>query len=326
MSKFPNANFPPYGYNNNNLNRQVFPSNVYPNNRNGDPLSNFGPITTNSNHLNNSTNFNKAYNETNPIIEKINYANNGNLIHNNVGSEIMDESIVEYKIIIDSIDRDIKVYNSPFDFVVKFGAQSNGFVRYNSYKNGNLTAENSYMKGAPQPYINREFKNIKYIKLDTIVLPLGNKEEFCLLDDRYISLVIPEIETDTVYTTGDNNVRYDPVTNQSYTPPKPFAIVFPDKLTSKHHFTGTPYYGLKTYKSSRLGNITSMHIKFTDSYGMPIKINDLYTYEQLKTARDEGNEIFPTDDRHPLNKKYQLSLSFIIGVVECQISTDTKFE
>jgi hypothetical protein len=192
-----------------------------------------------------------------------------------------------------------------------------------------LIAENNYVNGSAQPYINREFKNVKYIKLDTVVLPLNRKPgngDYCLLDDRYISLVIPEVESDTIYSTGDNNIRYDPITNKSYTPPKPFAIIFPDKLTSKHHFTGTPYYGLKTYKSSRLANISSMSIKFTDSYGFPIKIDNLYTYDQLEEAKYNGEEIPLTDDKHPLNRKYQLSLSFIIGVMECQIATNTKYE
>ena len=183
---FPNANYPPYGYNNNNFNKQSFPSNIYPKSQNGDPLSNFNPISTNSHHLNNTTNFNKAYNESQPIIEKINYTNNNNILHNNIAPQVLDESIIEYKIIIDSIDRDIKTYNNPFDFIVKFGAMGGGIVRYNSYKKGNLIPENSYISGQPQPYINKEFKNIKYIKLDTVVLPVGDKDNFCLLDDRYI--------------------------------------------------------------------------------------------------------------------------------------------
>jgi hypothetical protein len=325
---FPNANNPPYGYNDNNFNRQSVPSNIYPSSthRYGDPMSNYNPITTNSGHLNNTTRFDKAYNNNNPIIERPIYENNNSIIHNNIGQEVLDETITEYKILIDSADRDIKTYNNPFDFVVKFGAMGGGIVRYNNYKKGELVAENKYIPAMPLPYINREFKNIKYIKLETVVLPIGDKKSFCLLDDRYISLVINEIENNTIYSTGDNSVRYDINTNKTLTPPKPFAIIFPDKLTSKYHFTGTPFYGLKTYKSSQLGNISSMSIKFTDSYGFPLKFDNLYTYDQIQSALDNGNEIFITNDRHPLNRKYQLSLSLIIGVTECQITTNTKYE
>lgn len=321
-NKFPNANYPPYGYNDNNFNRQSFPSNNYPDySSDGNPMAHFKPVTTNSNHQYNQSKFNDAYKQNTQIIEPPNYKNNNNLLHNNVAEQIMDENIVEYKIIIDSSDRDIRTYLNPFSFTVKFGANAGGIVK--SKKNTN----NEYIEGPPQPYINKEFKNVKFIKLDTIVLPKCtiNEHNYCTLDDRYISLCIDEIDNNTILTTGDNNSRYDESTNKTYNAPKPFAIIFPDKLVSKTHYTGTPYYGNKSYKSSNLANIRSMTIKFTDSYGKPLSINNLYSFDKLEMEKDNGNEIFLSDDRHPLNKKYQLSFSLIIGVVECQIATNTKF-
>jgi len=332
---FPTNNFSPFGINDNNFNRQNFPSNMSDEKYyNGNPSSAFNSMTTNHPNLNK---FPNAYKVNQPIIETIDYNNYNELIHNNVAQEVLDEHIVEYRINIDSSDRDIAVYPDPFCFKVKFNPLSDSTVRTEIIKNGKNVPINQRMKGAPRPHINRDFKNVKYIKLDNIVLPqFSNIEQnedgeyelvrdSFLLDDRYVALVIKELDCNRVYDTSDGSNRIDDNGNINV-PPRPFAHIFPDKLLGRYYYVGTPYYGSKIYTNSLLGNINNLTIEFYDSCGSKLKFNNLFTYEQLLQAENCEEALPITDYRHPLNKKIQVHLSFIIGVVESQINTNTKFD
>jgi len=345
---FPIGNYTPSGYNDNNQNRQRVPSNIFPANggMSGNPFGRFNPMTYNQQqqmkYNPNMSNFNQAFEKRNQIIEPIDYRNTGNLLHNNVGPVVLNEQITEYRINIDSLDRDIRVYPNPFDFKVKFNPSSNGIVRTEVKKRGKLKTINDFFDGQPGPHIVRNFRNVKYIKLDNIVLP--QHTEFCeiindenekelifdknsnLLDDRFVSLSIKELECNRIYDTFDDGIRFDSKTGELFTPSKIFGIIFPDKRLGRNFYTGTPFYSTKVYDNSQLGNLDNLTIKFYDSCGVPLKINNLYTYNELCQAEENGNPIPIYDLKHPLNKKHQLHLSFVVGVIEAQINNNIKFE
>lgn len=338
---FPNANFSPSGFNDNNFNRMTVPSNMFPMN------GQFNPISTNSQKLMQSgvplTGFPENFIPNNPIIERIDYTNRNQLLHNNVGDSVMDEHIVEYRLNIDSIDRDIKFYPDPFSYVVKLNPASGSSYKHEEYvDNKNKCKGTKFVEtrfdGPPAPHINKEFRNIKYIKLENVILPQHSKlkknkdkiyefdKESNLAFEMYITLEIPEIGVDRVYTTGENSIRVTP-DGKEYTPPTPFAIIFLEKLLGFTFYAGTPYYGTKIFKNSLLGNLSQLTIRFFDCYGAPLKYNDLFTHEDLEEFEYNTGEPFPiTDLRNPYNKKIQNHLSLIIGVVESQINTNTKFE
>lgn len=345
---FPNANFSASGFNDNNFNRMTVPSNIFPPNgaMTGNPLGMYNPLSTNTQQLMRDniplSNFQASFAPNNPMIERIDYTNKNQLIHNNVGDSVMDEHVVEYRLNIDSIDRDIRYYPDPFSYVVKLNPPAATTYRHEEYIDGNKrngsTIVETRFDGPPAPYINKEFKNIKYIKLENVILPQHNKlhknkygsydfdNNQNLAFDMYVSLQIPEIGTDRVYTTGETSTRMGP-DGMEHTPPTPFAIIFLDKLLGTNFYSGTPYYGTKIYKNSLLGNLTQITIKFYDSCGAPLRVNDLFTYEDLQEFEFKAHEPFPiTDIRHPYNKKIQNHISLIIGVVESQINNNTKFE
>lgn len=350
LNTFPNSRYGPYGYNDNNQGRQRVPSNIFPphGGMRGNEAGRFNQLTTNTQNLMKNlpsmSNFNKAYQPNTQMIEPINYVNQNNLIHNNVSDHVLDEHVVEYRINIDSLDRDISVYRDPFKFTVKFNPSSNSIyhtkVRTNSKNNKKETKlVESLLKGSPRPHINKEFKNVKYVKLDSVILPqysgikevdgeyVFDKSKF-LVDDRFVVLRIKELDDDKgirVYDTGDGSIRVDD-NGSSHPYPKPFGIIFPDKLLGRNYYTGTPYHASKIYRNSTLGNITQLTIEFFDSCGAPIRIDDLFDNVKLDKCSEEGNELPTSDLRHPLNKKIQVHLSLIIGVVEGQINTNTKFE
>lgn len=359
QNNFPNAQYPPYGFNDNNFNRQKFPSNVYPehgipNQLNGNPFGRFNPVTTNTLHQmkqNSMSNFDKSFEKHDPIVEKINYTNQKNVLYNNIADNVLDEIITEYRINIDSLDRDIKVYPDPFCFTVKFNPPSSGTLRTESYKHGKFIAINDFFSGPPKPHIGKEFRNVKYVKLENIVLPQfsdiieedvsdtdtsdsdGNAQngkyildpDSFLINDRFVALVIKELDINRTCSTLDDSVRLDTETGKLITPPKPFGLIFPDKLLGRVYYLGTPYYASTIYNNSNLGHLNQMTIQFYDSCGTPLKFNNLYTFEELVKAEQSGRPIPMSDIRHPLNKKIQVHLSFVVGVVESQINTNTKF-
>lgn len=351
---FPESQFPPSGYNDNNFNRTAFPSNMFPmsGGMNGNPMCQFNPISTNTfDNMNNNiskSKFTEAYRQNESIIEKQDYTNKSNIIHNNIANNILDEHIVEYRIMIDSLDRDLKYYPNPFSYVVKFNPNAGGTIQteeYIDYKNkskGTRITETKF-DGAPNPVINKDFRNVKYIKLENVILPQYSQikkskkdgkhngdyefdESSRLVTERFVNLVIDELDCDRVYTTYDNVTRFDKKGNP-YTPPTPFALIVPDKLLGSQYYAGTPYYGSKIYKNSLLGNITQLTIQFYNSEGELLKYSELFTYDDLQEYEfKHGTPLSKTDLRHPCNKKVQNHVSLIFGIVESQVNTNTKFE
>ncbi len=350
MNTFPNGKYGPYGHNDNNQGRQRVPSNMFPENggMQGNQFGRFNQLSTNTQdmmkNLPSMSNFNKAFQPNAPMIEPHDYVNHNQLTHNNVGDIVLDEHVVEYRINIDSLDRGISVYNNPFCFTVKFNPPSDSIIKtkvpidpYNKSKGTKI--EETVIKGPPKPHISKEFKNVKYIKLDSIILPQYSgiieedgeyvfDKDTLLVDDRFVVLRIKELDDDRgfrVFDTGDGSLRIDS-SGDFHSYPKPFGLIFPDKLLGRCYYTGTPYHASKIYRNSSLGNITQLTIELYDSCGKKLSFDNLFKEVQLEECRQEGEPIPLSDIRHPLNKKIQVHLSLIIGVVESQVNTNTKFE
>jgi hypothetical protein len=323
--------------NNNNPNKQMFPfsnnNNNNNNNNNPNPMGNFNPMTTNGQMLQNMYKFNNAYANNQAMINKTNFSNQNNMVHNNLKQNILDEHIVEYTIHIDSADRDVRYYKDPFNYTVMFNPPSSRI--YNEEQKDGTFVEHS-LKGPPAPHITREFKNVQYIRLDSVLLPRYThiyddsgyqfdtdvNSESNIYDDRFVILRVEELDkTDNVvYGTNINTERS-------------FGLIFPDKLISKDYYSGVPLFAQRTFKSSKLGNINKLSMKFLDSYGNPIKIQEntgantaVSNTDPLVAPDSNGNySVAQTDMRHPLNKKIQNHITITIGVVENQMNVNTKF-
>lgn len=294
---------------NNNFN------NITPNVQNG--------YTANTNNNNSFYNYNKSYQPSTPMIVRPNFINNGQFIDNNIKDIVMDEYIVEYKVHIDSADRNPKYFKDPFKYTVTFNAPSSS---------GNYS-------GPPAPHINREFKNVKYLKINSITLPrykyiysnagtyeYNTTSESSLYDDRFVILRIKELEAYANLTYATN------IDTENS-----FGLIYPDKILSQHYYIGTPFFASRTFKDSQLGNIKKLTIEFLDSYGEPLKIQEVLdntsastvaplNLDPLEAPDENGNFITNISSmKHPLNKHIQNHISFTFGVVESQINTHTKF-
>lgn len=141
------------------------------------------------------SNMRQSFATPNTLIDRPDFTNRGNVIHNNLGEKLLSETVVEYKMHFNSADRNFSYYPSPFNMKIEFGSS--------------LRA----------PYITRKFENIKYISLDTIVLPRT-------------------IEIDT--TNGTATPPYLYPAGTSYSPgggaPAPVAVSNTMNILDKHRF------------------------------------------------------------------------------------------
>jgi hypothetical protein len=217
---------------------------------------NRGPNAINTNgvstgSMSNGGNFVQTFKQATPLIDPIDYRNKNNLLHNNVGDVVLTDNIMEYRINIDSFDRNVELYPNPFNFIVKF---NNG--------------EFSQWGIIPLTLL-----NVQYVKIETIILPIfinvmcpndstchcRKVHKKCLLDDRFIILEIKELDANLTltYSTSDQRGGF---------PRGAFCIVIPDKRMGLY-YAGDCLGGNKLYKKNTLPKIKQFTIKLYDSYG-----------------------------------------------------------
>lgn len=264
--------------------------------------------------------FRNAYLQNEPMIERQNFRNQNNVLHNNLHGDIQSESVMNYTIDIDSKDRDITSYLDPFKYTVVFAPPSRETVQKSEWINPNnhslgTRIVSTTFNSTPPPNINRQFKNIKYIRVDNVILPkyydIAYDSGSWILDttkdlskDRYVVMKFRNIDS-----------RYNLSTN---------AIVestgiklIPDTIPVNGNF----YYAIpanannivKVYNTSALGNLDRLYVEFYSSSGNLLKYNNLDSTAVI------------TDVRNPLNVNLQNNITLIFGVVENELSTEVKF-
>ena len=292
--------------------------------------------------------------QQNKVIEKMpdnKYMHN--TLYDNLNENLNKEQIQEFRLNIDSMDRDVELYPDPFHFVTTFGPVVNSGLDstiqrieaknalknevrkinkkqnpINSIKaseldfsddmliidaNPNILIDyDDKLKRIYNPYITRSFVNVKFLRLDNVVLPRFNKVvinsnwNFCtscygldcdscyfeqnknntisddyqrvkaemikndryipddnhlgpLFTDRFVLVGIKEIE-------NNQNLATNQINESSFT-------IFPDKYMGLLYWRGSPYYAVKIYKDSLLGNINKLTFSFYNSWGYPITLD-----------------------------------------------------
>jgi len=148
----------------------------------------------------NLTNFNEGYAHPNQIIEKTNFMNQGYVLHNNLHDNLLAEHIVEHYINIDSDDRKIETYPDPFNYVVTF--KSLGKTLYKSFKrkgNDFSKDDEAEIPETPGPVIMRPFKNVKFVKLDHVVLSRYNGNRYTLEQNIVVDSKNNKVTIENIY-------------------------------------------------------------------------------------------------------------------------------
>ncbi len=120
--------------NNKALSRDVEQQQNFVNNYNSyNPISSFDRIETNSSNLENLRNFSQyniddGFKINNPIQLMPDTKNKHETLYDNLNDNLLKESLKEYRLNIDSIDRDIRIYPDPFNYVVYLGPVTNSGI------------------------------------------------------------------------------------------------------------------------------------------------------------------------------------------------------
>ena len=322
-------------------------SSFQPNNTFNNRISNSSHLENMSDYS--QFNVSSSFKVNNPIMGLPSDKNTHHTLYDNLNENINKESITEIRLSIDSMDRDVQIYPDPFKYTVTFGPVVNSGIdatiqrsqmkaelknvnkkRHQIFQNTPIKEDKKdfeddaliystnpdiivkyedTLKRIYNPYIVKNFENIKFIRLDNVVLPRFNKviinsewnycnlcdeNIFChcntnsvyiaddyertriqiikndryipdtnhigpLFTDRYVLINIKEI-------SNNNNLATNHINTQSFT-------IFPDKYMGILYWRGTPYYAVKIYKDSLLGNINRLSFEFFDSWGTPIVLN-----------------------------------------------------
>lgn len=159
------------------------------------------------------------------LIKPTNFHNKNNLLHQNLGSNILNENVREYTLVISSADRDYSKSPSPFDFQVNIGSSvfANPQEVLDEFGNAILDIRKkpiiiqSVNQNLPGPSIKADIKEVSYAYLQKAILPksyafkqenlLSNKVAdsniLMMENDSYLTLDIKELVGSLKYGTND---------------------------------------------------------------------------------------------------------------------------
>ncbi len=275
------------------------------------------------NMLNTSeSNFNNAFIPSQNLIPQRDSRNYGNMVHNNVNNNILSEILTEYTLHIDSKDRDITAYPSPYKFSVSLGGPATRIEKGNT------------ISGVPNPRIDIHFKNVKYIKLKYLMLPRtinyavtedisGNKtyiesptKSTILANYRYLLLRVQEISNDKLYSTNDI------LKNDCF-------VIYRDSNYSDAindlWFATQP---VKIYYENGLRNISKLTIEILTPSGSLLNLFTSTPSEKipLSEVNDDLSLDVPSSDFYVnFNESIQTSMEFELGVCENQINNQKNY-
>lgn len=252
-----------------------------------------------------------------------NFVNDNSFLYNNLHHNVLDETLKEYSLFIDSKDRNYQTYPNPYDYTIHFAPNSG----------------NDYLP--PNPIINYKFENIKYIKLDYIILPkytsvfkdafldpiTKTEKEGLFIDkskdhskDLYTVMNVDIFNNNT--TIKENSSSTNDILSDS------FATIYYDHNLNETHYVGETRTGIMTFYNDNLGKLNKMRINFRDQYGRIL--NPLHLNKKIKSNLVAECDCEPTvfnesnccihNICHPLNPLYQNHINLKIGVIEPRIN------
>ena len=140
-------------------------------------LSTFDNPESNSANLENLKNFSqfridKGFETNKPILFMPNNTNKHETLYDNLNENLLRESIKEYRLNIDSIDRDIKIYPDPFDYIVHLGPVTNSNINTIPISKNNIKQElktelknqNKKNQNIQKKYIEQELEREKQLQ------------------------------------------------------------------------------------------------------------------------------------------------------------------
>ncbi len=124
--------------------------------------------------LNNAGNYQQAYQGGmmgSTLLGMPDYNNQGNLLHNNVGSNVMREQIFETVLFLDNSLRDCDFCGNPFVFNVKFNGIKASTEAINFTYNDEMYFYNTHVKGDRQLVLPYHYRNCRALWVNRLIMP-----------------------------------------------------------------------------------------------------------------------------------------------------------
>lgn len=269
----------------------MFNSNSYNNNYSYNNPNGAFPQT-----LGNPNSFQNNFNLNHSIIEQQQNNNLHNTMHDNLHDNIKNEFIKEYQITVDSNDRNILTYPNQFAFRLSMGSNS-----------------------AVEPVINRNFRNVKYVKIDSIILPTksdltdDDDNEITTINERFIMLKLNGINQTSQLGTNTN-------TNSAS------IIMYPKKIYANDKFVifkpVNKVSNIINIDDNNLINLNNIEFNLLDG-----------KYEQIDWVKMKlkETETMEEEERKKEVEKYmtdiskQIIINLRVGVVENKLNTEVNY-
>lgn len=245
------------------------------------------PFQAAPNNYNDQADFDKSFAPNTVIVNPTDYKNKKNTLHNNIGDSVLKEEVYDFNILIDSRDRDMKLYPNPFDFQVSIGPalfralqelDSNGKIDYEA--DDPKTKTNNQIK----PVIKHDLLKIKYVSFESGIFPRAyTMVEKNMLDNNVKSSNILELEND-MYLILDIKELQDPTkyaTNDALS--KSFAVLYDRDIANTFQ---NIYYGSTSKRVFKdpLDKLSTLTIKVKGSDGKVLN----YPYLNYCACCDKG--------------------------------------
>lgn len=301
---------------------------------NNNPFGNFNSMTPQSNYMMRSgmSNINQSFSQPQqPFIDKTDFRNKKNVLHNNLEDDIQISDIYETDVYINSSDRTISTYPSMFSFTVKFGG-------------ANVSGAGlGFPKTVVNPCIDQTYERIKYINLEVVSVPRTNiivisggggvaityalstvhEDELCFKNKM---LVLSVEELKSKYVVGTGNL----LSSESF-------FLYNDRTAGCNHNIWKPIRKCRTYPTSQLHKINRLTFKLKDQYGNIIQYYDNSgnpfdinaKLAQLKALVDAGAGAIIQEEYQSLlavSKELEVIYVLVIGVYETEFNKIPQYE
>lgn len=261
------------------------------------------------------------------IFSNHNFINRGDLLHNDLHNIILNEQIREYSVLIDSKDRNYQMYPDPFYYDVKFNPLPKTRERYQG---------RTLIHEEANPVIHDNFINVRYIRLETIILPFYNR--IICTEDKVDDEIIKNCKVNTYRHLTENLYtvlsigEYKDVNYRSTNDvlSDSFATIYFDNKINDTHYLGYTSNGIKIFPPDQLAKIDKLRIRFMDPYGCPLtclhvdkSIQSNMECQCVNPIGDDETDCFRHNLFHPLNPIFQHHIHFKVGVVEPRLNKMT---
>jgi hypothetical protein len=221
------------------------------------------------------------------------YTNPGNILHNNVGDRVMGEQIFDHKLFIDSSIRDYSRSPDPFKFMIKFNGIEAKTENVYVIIDGETYSYPRYLEGDTDVVMDRIFKNIKSVVINTLLLPI-------FID----------------YKTNEDG-SYSPTGLKLSKSAFKYLILKIDELTNNRCYSNNKVFGKESFIMKMDDEICIFNHRW-----IPISNNVCYPDSRLKfidrltveICNDKGVRLCPTLDgkNHDFYAEYRKLINKII--------------